>query len=177
MTEMVAALIRLRDERFGGNATALAKAFGISHPYMSHLLSGRVGAGKKLCRAYAAFTGTSIDDAFRMAEGPAADPAACEHPNEAPHVCPCPPGCYCKARTCRPVDAPRIVAVAADSPIPMLIWCPICRARHVDAGEFATKPHHTHSCQECGLTWRPAVVCTVGVEFLPGFKNKPEVSQ
>ena len=37
--------------------------------------------------------------------------------------------------------------------------------------EFATKPHHTHSCQECGLTWRPAIGPTVGVQFLPGFKN------
>lgn len=41
-------------------------------------------------------------------------------------------------------------------------------------GEFATKPHHTHSCQFCGLTWRPAVVCTVGVRFLPGFRNEPK---
>ena len=53
----------------------------------------------------------------------------------------------------------------------MTLWCPKCSARHVDVGEFATKPHHTHACQECGLTWRPAVVCTVGVTFLPGFKN------
>ena len=30
-------------------------------------------------------------------------------------------------------------------PIPMLLWCPSCGARHVDAGEFATKPHHTQS--------------------------------
>lgn len=58
-------------------------------------------------------------------------------------------------------------------PIPMILHCPDCRARHVDAGEFATKPHHTHSCQSCGLTWRPAVVHTVGVQFLPGFKDEP----
>lgn len=57
------------------------------------------------------------------------------------------------------------------TPIPMLLWCPMCGARHIDEGEFATKPHHTHSCQECGLTWRPAVVPTCGVQFLPGFKN------
>lgn len=58
-------------------------------------------------------------------------------------------------------------------PIPMFLTCPMpkCGARHIDEGEFATKPHHTHSCQECGLTWRPAVVPTVGVQFLPGFKN------
>lgn len=57
-------------------------------------------------------------------------------------------------------------------PIPMRLTCPNCGALHIDEGEFATKPHHTHSCQECGLTWRPAVVPTVGVRFLPGFKNE-----
>ncbi len=53
-------------------------------------------------------------------------------------------------------------------PIPMLLWCPGCHARHVDAGEFATEPHHTHACQACGMVWRPALVATVGVQFLPG---------
>lgn len=59
-------------------------------------------------------------------------------------------------------------------PIPMLLWCPECNTRHVDVGEFATKPHRTHSCQECGMVWRPALVPTVGVQFLPGYKNEPE---
>jgi len=58
-------------------------------------------------------------------------------------------------------------------PVPMRLTCPECGALHIDEGEFATKPHHTHSCQKCGLTWRPAVVHTVGVRFLPGFKNEP----
>ncbi len=57
-------------------------------------------------------------------------------------------------------------------PIPMLLWCPACGARHLDEGEFATKPHHTHACQGCGLVWRPAIVPTVGEQFLPGFKNE-----
>jgi hypothetical protein len=64
-------------------------------------------------------------------------------------------------------------------PIPMRLHCParlddgtMCGALHVDRGEFATKPHHTHSCQKCGHTWRPAVVPTVGVQFLPGFKDE-----
>lgn len=56
-------------------------------------------------------------------------------------------------------------------PIPMLLWCPQCGERHVDRGEFATKIHHTHACQDCGMTWRPAVVATTGVLFLPGFKD------
>lgn len=42
------------------------------------------------------------------------------------------------------------------TPIPMRLTCPQCGQLHVDAGEFATKPHHTHSCQSCG----------------PGFKNE-----
>jgi hypothetical protein len=56
-------------------------------------------------------------------------------------------------------------------PIPMILHCPECKARHIDQGEFATRVHHTHSCQSCWLTWRPAVVPTVGVQFLPGFKD------
>lgn len=59
-----------------------------------------------------------------------------------------------------------------NEPIPMRLTCPECGELHIDEGEFATKSHHTHSCQHCGLTWRPAVVATVGVRFLPGFKNE-----
>lgn len=57
-------------------------------------------------------------------------------------------------------------------PIPMRIPCPACGELHIDEGEFATKSHHTHACQLCGNVWRPAVVATVGVKFLPGFKNE-----
>lgn len=60
---------------------------------------------------------------------------------------------------------------ALSSPIPMRLICPACSAPHIDEGEFATKPHHTHACQSCGNVWRPAIVATVGVQFLPGFKN------
>ncbi len=55
--------------------------------------------------------------------------------------------------------------------IPMLLWCPECGERHIDEGEFATNPHHTHARQHCGMCWRPAVKWTVGVQFLPGFRN------
>ena len=64
------------------------------------------------------------------------------------------------------------MTVTIDDPIPMLLWCPECGERHIDVGEFATKVHHTHSCQHCGHVWRPAIVPTCGVQFLPGFKNK-----
>jgi hypothetical protein len=63
------------------------------------------------------------------------------------------------------------------TPVPMLIHCPMCKAKHIDVGEFATKVHHTHACQGCGHVWRPAIVATVGVEFLPGFKNAPAAPQ
>lgn len=59
-------------------------------------------------------------------------------------------------------------------PVPMLLTCPSCGERHIDEGDFADKEHHTHACQHCGMCWRPAVVATVGVQFLPGFKNEED---
>lgn len=62
--------------------------------------------------------------------------------------------------------------MGANDPIPMILTCPWCGCRHIDKGEFATKPHHTHACQHCGFVWRPAIAPTVGVHFLPGFKDE-----
>ena len=61
------------------------------------------------------------------------------------------------------------------APVPMLMWCPMCHTRHIDEGEFATRPHHTHACQnkKCGFVWRPSINTTVGVQHLPGFLNDP----
>ncbi len=59
----------------------------------------------------------------------------------------------------------------ASAPVALILSCPVCHARHYDEGEFATRHHHTHACQSCGVCWRPAIVATVGVRFLPGFKN------
>lgn len=56
--------------------------------------------------------------------------------------------------------------------ISMRLICPSCKALHIDEGEFKTKSHHTHACQSCGNVWRPAIVNTVGVMFLPGFKSE-----
>ena len=56
--------------------------------------------------------------------------------------------------------------------LPLLLNCPCCGVRHIDEGIWATKKHHTHACQGCGMVWRPALVDTVGVRFLPGFRNK-----
>lgn len=55
--------------------------------------------------------------------------------------------------------------------IPMIMHCPECGGRHIDEGPFAEIAHHTHACQHCGVVWRPALVNTHGVQFLPGFKN------
>lgn len=57
------------------------------------------------------------------------------------------------------------------SAVPMILHCPDCGERHVDEGDFAARPHHTHACQTCGMVWRPAKQPTVGVRFLPGFKD------
>lgn len=67
--------------------------------------------------------------------------------------------------------AAMLAMLACPPPVPMLLWCPTCGDRHVDEGAFATKEHHTHACQNCGMVWRPALVPTVGVRFLPGFKD------
>jgi hypothetical protein len=59
----------------------------------------------------------------------------------------------------------------AIAPVPLILTCPCCGHRHIDEGEFAEKVHHTHACQFCGMCWRPSIIPTVGVRFLPGFKN------
>lgn len=55
-------------------------------------------------------------------------------------------------------------------PIPMLLECPGCGTKHVDAPDperdWTNPPHKSHLCHDCGLIWRPADVCTVGVERL-----------
>lgn len=56
------------------------------------------------------------------------------------------------------------------TPVPMRLTCPTCSGLHVDEGKFKTQKHHTHACEFCGMVWRPAVVDTVGVQFLPGMK-------
>jgi predicted RNA-binding Zn-ribbon protein involved in translation (DUF1610 family) len=69
----------------------------------------------------------------------------------------------------------RIIGIQTEPPaVPMLLTCPMprCGRRHIDRGIFAKKLHHTHACQFCGHVWRPAIIATVGVQFLPGFKDE-----
>lgn len=32
-------------------------------------------------------------------------------------------------------------------------YCPACNEQHIDEGEWATRPHHTHLCLACGKTF------------------------
>lgn len=64
-----------------------------------------------------------------------------------------------------------MAGLAPEYTIPMILTCPMCNTRHIEEGEFALKPHHTHACQKCGTVWRPAKVNTHGVQFLPGYKS------
>lgn len=72
------------------------------------------------------------------------------------------------------LDEKKCVEALLAAPTPMLLWCPGCGYRHIDVGKFATKVHHTHACQNCGVVWRPAIVATAGVLFLPGFRDEEE---
>lgn len=65
-----------------------------------------------------------------------------------------------------------VIEIVRSVPVPMRLHCPECKMLHIDVGEFATKPHRDHACQSCGMIWRPALVPTVGVRFLPGSKNE-----
>lgn len=86
--------------------------------------------------------------------------------------------CDCSVKELKDINLEqlaRIVGVSSkeQQPIPIRLQCPNtqCNAMHIDSGKFLTKPHHTHACQYCGATWRPAIVNTIGVRFLPGFKD------
>lgn len=63
------------------------------------------------------------------------------------------------------------VGLAGYPAIPLILDCPVCHARHVDEGVWATRPHKVHSCQSCGWLFQPSLAPTVGVQFLPGCKN------
>jgi hypothetical protein len=55
------------------------------------------------------------------------------------------------------------------TPVDMTLVCPSCGRRHVDVGEWATRPHKTHRCVDgpdgigCSNEWRPFDYPTVGV--------------
>lgn len=51
----------------------------------------------------------------------------------------------------------------SERPVEIQTHCPGCGVRHIDSGEWATRPHRTHLCLDCGNEWRPAEFPTVGV--------------
>lgn len=61
------------------------------------------------------------------------------------------------------------VLAAPNEPVLLALSCPNCGLRHIDEGEWATRPHRTHRCVDgpfgkgCGNEWRPAHMYTVGV--------------
>lgn len=60
------------------------------------------------------------------------------------------------------------------TPIDMLLFCPACKAQHIDApGEdWSNPPHATHKCAYCGLLWRPSNSPTNGVRMID--VNEPQ---
>ena len=77
--------------------------------------------------------------------------------------CPCD---ECDNRRCKVCLLPRSAHATpprSAQPEPMVIFCPECKAQHIDLGEWATKPHRKHLCHSCGHVWKPHDHATVGV--------------
>jgi len=70
---------------------------------------------------------------------------------------------------------PLYCAPSATAPLKIAgLFCPKCGFLHIDAGEWATRPHRTHQCQSCKHEWRPADVPTVGVAATDGGNDAKE---
>jgi len=69
-----------------------------------------------------------------------------------------------------PVEGASLPSAVVD----MLLFCPRCDRQHIDEpkGEWTNPPHATHTCQHCGLLWRPANANTNGVQSLPANELK-----
>lgn len=67
------------------------------------------------------------------------------------------------------------MSATPDVPVPRILHCPSCRHRHIDEGEWATRPHCKHLCLVCGHIWQPAPTPTVGVARLPGRRRAPAI--
>lgn len=51
-------------------------------------------------------------------------------------------------------------------PLKLVLFCPACRAQHIDRGPWETREHLTHLCESCHHLWVASEVCSVGVEAL-----------
>jgi hypothetical protein len=79
-------------------------------------------------------------------------------------------------------DAVKEMRESGEEPIPMILHCPKCGTQHIDRPEshfeagasiglqikevviWTNPPHRSHLCRVCKTIWRPADVCTTGVE-------------
>jgi len=50
-------------------------------------------------------------------------------------------------------SAPAQGKLGPPTPVLLPLWCPFCRAPHIDDGKWATRPHHVHLCAQCGREW------------------------
>jgi DNA-directed RNA polymerase subunit M/transcription elongation factor TFIIS len=62
-------------------------------------------------------------------------------------------------------------AAQIEAPVPMLLFCPVCHAQHIDEPDERTPdwdnpPHRSHLCHSCGCIWRPSDRATTGVAKL-----------
>lgn len=59
---------------------------------------------------------------------------------------------------------------ANPEPIDMILYCPACGYRHIDAPNaeegWTNPPHKSHKCHSCKCVWRPADVPTNGVAHI-----------
>ncbi len=66
-------------------------------------------------------------------------------------------GHFCKAKECWRANVPQTdCRLCVDwTMVPCVpLYCPHCSARHIDRGEWSTRPHHKHLCASCGKLWR-----------------------
>lgn len=79
-------------------------------------------------------------DTFHMDLGGTSSPVLCEHANEVPHRCPCPPNCYCKTNTCESRVVPIRCQHRSELMLRHLCPCPTTCACKEDGCRHETSP-------------------------------------
>lgn len=59
----------------------------------------------------------------------------------------------------------RIAGGLLPTPVRVSLKCPQCSVKHLDVGEWETRPHKTHRCLACGNEWRHASFPTCGADI------------
>lgn len=57
-----------------------------------------------------------------------------------------------------------VLFAKSDTAVVLKLNCPECGVKHVDRGEWETRPHKTHLCEACGHLWKPRPFPTVGTD-------------